>query len=78
LKTPEILNVLTVASPPDEPIQTIHGRIPYLEWLLKEQARLQRKSGWPVEIDENPQNGYVRLVLLRLRKIAGSEKGRRT
>jgi hypothetical protein len=68
MNTEAILYHITVASKPDELIETTRGQIPYRQWLEEERDRIIKKSGWPVDIYENTNTGEISLVHLRIAK----------
>ncbi|MFZ9725642.1 MAG: hypothetical protein ACO3EH_00415 [Ilumatobacteraceae bacterium] len=64
----DILYHITVASKPEELVETPAGQMSYRQWLETERARIRRKGGWPVEVWTNPSTGEISLVHLRLTK----------
>ena len=65
MNTAEILYHITVACKPDELVETTRGQVTYRQWCEEEKSRIQ-KSGWPVDIHENPSTGEISLVHLRI------------
>jgi hypothetical protein len=68
MKPSDILYHVTVAAKPTDLVETTRGQVTYLQWIEEEQARIIRKSGWPVVIYANPKTGEVSLVHLRVAK----------
>lgn len=68
MNTGDILYHVTIAGKAEELVETIHGQVTYRDWLLSEQERIRRKSGWPVAIWTNPTTGEISLVHLRVRR----------
>lgn len=66
MNTNQILYFITVASKPEELVETVRGQVTYRQWLEDEAARIKRKSGWPVEIILNEKTGEIALAHLRL------------
>lgn len=65
MSTSDIILVLTVYGKPEEMVETIHGPVPYRQWLAKESERMQRKSGWVTRIVTNPATGEIALAQVR-------------
>ena len=68
MNTESILYFITVASKPEELVETIYGQMTYRDWLDSERSRIRRKSGWPVEIYTNSATGEISLAHLRVTK----------
>lgn len=68
MNTSDILYHITVASKPEELVETIRGQVSYRQWCEEERNRIRRKSGWPVEIYTNPVTNEISLVHLRVAK----------
>ena len=66
MNTNQILYFITVASKPEELVETVRGQVTYRQWLEDEATRIKRKSGWPVEIILNEKTGEIALAHLRL------------
>jgi hypothetical protein len=66
MNTADILYHITVASKPEELVETVRGQVSYRQWCEEERQRIRAKSGWPVEIYTNPATGEISLVHLRV------------
>lgn len=66
MNSSEILYHITVASKPDELVETLRGQVTYLQWCEEECARIRRKSDWPVAIYTNPNTGEISVVHLHV------------
>jgi hypothetical protein len=66
VNTSQILYFITVASKPEELVETVRGQVTYQQWLEDEAARIRHKSGWPVDIILNEKTGEIALAHLRL------------
>jgi hypothetical protein len=70
MNTSDILYHITVASKPEELVETVRGQVSYRQWCEEERQRIRAKSGWPVEIYTNPSTGEISLVHLRVARKA--------
>lgn len=66
MNSTEILYHITVASKPEELVETPRGQVTYRQWCEDECARIRRKSDWPVDIYTNPNTGEISVVHLRI------------
>ena len=66
MNTENILYHITVASKPEELVETVRGQVTYRQWCEEERQRIRNKAGWPVEIYTNPATGEISLVHLRV------------
>jgi len=66
MNSSEILYHITVASKPDELVETLRGQVTYLQWCEEEVVRIRRKGNWPVAIYTNPSTGEISVVHLKV------------